>query len=265
MLKNIPLFLSTLLIFSGLTSCEIDNYDTPDGGIFGQILDAETNAPVPQPVPSDFGLRLRFYESGRENSLEQHFYAQTDGSFRNSHIFNGPIRLVAEQRNFLPINALNIRIEGQTECNIPVVPYARIHIDNVSINEPLVTIHFSVSRSELISSGHFKIVQCNLLWHASPYIDNQTVNYAACQSLPTPNIPDEELLSAPYSRNWDLSTAANQTQLKRLAHLIQGNGGRIYMRISIVTEDTSDGGRYVNYSEIVPVQINIQSLLISIQ
>ena len=34
------------------TSClsDMDNYESPNGGIKGQILDAETNEPIPLPV-----------------------------------------------------------------------------------------------------------------------------------------------------------------------------------------------------------------------
>ncbi|GHT72793.1 hypothetical protein AGMMS50262_02620 [Bacteroidia bacterium] len=250
--KSISTLFINILLF---VSCEIDNYDAPDGGLYGQILDIETGEAVPQPVPSDFGLRLRFYEAGRDNSLEQHFYAQTDGSFRNSRIFNGPVRLVVEQRNFFPVDTLLVQIQGQTKRNILVLPYARVSIDHASVNQQLITVRFSINRSEQVATGNYEIVQCNLLWNVSPYIDNQTANYAGFYSL---------LLSA-NNQELDLSTADNQAQLRRLANVIQGNDNRIYLRICVITEDKTDSALYYNYSEIVPVQLNIQSFLNTLQ
>ena len=40
------------------TSClsDMDNYESPNGGIKGQILDAETNEPIPLPVQGSIPL-----------------------------------------------------------------------------------------------------------------------------------------------------------------------------------------------------------------
>ena len=257
------LCLAGLLLFC--PACEIDNYHAPDGGLHGRIIDKETGKNVPQPVPSDFGLRLRFYEAGRENSLEQHFYAQTDGSLRNSQIFNGAIRLVVEQRNFLPVDTLNINVHGQTQHDVQVIPYLCIHSNHTLLDGHKITIRFSVSRSDKVPSGSCKIKECRLLWNASPYIDNQTVNYANAVSFPV-LYPDEQLLSDLHAMQLDLSTIDNQAQLKRLAHLIRGNGNRIYLRLCAVTleETGNDSNDYYNYSEIIPIQLDINSLLITI-
>jgi hypothetical protein len=243
-------------------SCEIDNYDAPNGGLFGRIIDSETGESVPQAVPSDFGLRLRFYEADREHSLEQHFYAQTDGSFRNSRIFNCPIRLVLEQRNFLPVDTLNISINGQTQCDISVVPYLRFRIEDVATDERMITIRFSVSRSDNASFKHCKIMGCNLLWNASPQIDNQSVNYAGkvLYTDAPADTPDQQLLADAYSMELDLSKAGNRTKLEQLAHLIRANDNRIYLRLCASTKETvgNDSAYYYNYSEIIPVQIHIE-------
>ena len=240
-------------------SCEIDNYDAPNGGLFGRSIDSETGENVPQPVPSDFGLRLRFYEADRENSLEQHFYAQTDGTFCNSRIFNAPIRLVVEQRNFLPVDTFNIIVNGQTQCNISVVPYLRFHIDEAFLHEDKITVRFSVSRNDNEAFDHCKIVGCSLLWNASPQIDNQSVHYAekVIYTGASADTPDEQLLANSYSMELDLLQADHQTKIKQLSHLIRGNGNRIYLRLCASTKETIGGGSvyYYNYSEIISVQI----------
>jgi hypothetical protein len=255
-MKQYKQLLSVLCLFAWCTACEIDNYDAPNGGLYGRILDAETGETVPQAVPSDLGLRLRFYETGKENSMEQHFYARQDGSFENARLFNGPIRLVLEQRNFFPIDTLDLFIKGQTQQDIPVIPYARIQVENVEGNER-IKIQFSFSRSEKQSYEKHKITQCVLLWNASPHIDNQKENYTGRISQTLAGVPDEQILGTQYSVELDLSTPANRALLKSKAHLIRGNGYLIYLRLAVIT--TESGGtvndNYTNYSEIYPVQM----------
>jgi hypothetical protein len=241
------------LIAAVFTACEIDNYEAPNGGLYGQIIDSETGGPVPQPAPSDWGLRLRFYETDRDNAVEQHFYAQTDGSFKNSRLFNGAIRLVLEQRNFFPVDTLNLNIQGQTKKDIEVAPYARIRIENLKQTEELVTVDFTLSRSKNRSYVRHRITQYCLLWHVSPAIDNQAVNFSGRVST---GISDESgALNRLQSIALDLSTGANQKLLKEKANIIQGNGNVIYIRLCVVTEDEGEEAFYTNYSAVYPVVI----------
>lgn len=45
------------------TSClsDLDNYESPNGGIKGQILDATTNEPIPLPVSGSIGKLAVFH------------------------------------------------------------------------------------------------------------------------------------------------------------------------------------------------------------
>jgi hypothetical protein len=255
-MKQYKQLLSVLCLSVVCTACEIDNYDAPNGGLYGRIWDVEAGENVPQAVPSDGGLRLRFYEANRENSMEQHFYARQDGSFENTRIFNGPIRLVAEQRNFFPIDTLNVLIKGQTQQDIPVVPYARIRIESMEV-EDIIKMQVLISRSERQSYANHKITQALLLWHASPYIDNQKENYTGRVSQTFDAVPDEQILNKHYSVALDLSTTANRDLLKSKAHLIRGNGNTIYLRLGVVTTESGESGKenYTNYSEVYPVEI----------
>jgi len=40
----------------------MDNYESPNGGIKGQILDAETNEPIPLPVQGSTGVIINMFE-----------------------------------------------------------------------------------------------------------------------------------------------------------------------------------------------------------
>lgn len=58
-------FLSLMSLYL-MTSCvnELDNYDAPDGGVYGTIVDAETNQPVPLPVQGSTGVIIKLMEQG---------------------------------------------------------------------------------------------------------------------------------------------------------------------------------------------------------
>ena len=64
-----------------MSSCvnELDNYDAPDGGVYGTILDAETNQPVPLPVQGSTGVIIKLMEQGTGATKTVDFYAKQDG------------------------------------------------------------------------------------------------------------------------------------------------------------------------------------------
>ncbi|MDR2058434.1 MAG: DUF3823 domain-containing protein [Dysgonamonadaceae bacterium] len=243
----------TCLLVYLFTACEIDNYEPPTGGLYGQIVDAETGDPVPQPLPSEGGLRLRFYEADRENAIEQHFYAQADGSYKNTHLFNGPVRLVLEQRNFFPIDTVELNIQGQTKKDIEVIPYARIKVKSLQADGNLITAGFTIERSKNRSYERLHLSQYLLLWHASPYIDRQTVNFSGQISTGFPDEPDA--LNRLHDVALDLSDDTNRKLLKEKANIISGNGNIIYIRLCLITYDESSDAIYANYSSTYPIKI----------
>ena len=72
------------------TSClsDMDNYESPNGGIKGQILDAETNEPIPLPVQGSTGVIINMFEQNTDATQSVDFYAKMDGSYENAKLFN---------------------------------------------------------------------------------------------------------------------------------------------------------------------------------
>ena len=74
-----------LLAFCSIcfTSClsDLDNYESPNGGIKGQILDQETKEPIPLPVQGSTGVIINLYEQGTDATQSVDFYAKMDGSY----------------------------------------------------------------------------------------------------------------------------------------------------------------------------------------
>ena len=60
------------------TSClsDLDNYESPNGGIKGQILDAETNEPIPLPVQGSTGVIINMFEQNTDATQSVDFYAK---------------------------------------------------------------------------------------------------------------------------------------------------------------------------------------------
>ena len=48
-----------VLIGGILAACEKDNYDAPNGGLYGLIIDQQTGKPVPLPVEGSTGTIIR--------------------------------------------------------------------------------------------------------------------------------------------------------------------------------------------------------------
>ncbi|HCC52107.1 MAG TPA: hypothetical protein DEQ30_08655, partial [Porphyromonadaceae bacterium] len=70
-MKKINLFITIAAAILGITSCvnELDNYDAPNGGIKGQILDAETNEPIPLPVQGSTGAIINLFELNTDATM----------------------------------------------------------------------------------------------------------------------------------------------------------------------------------------------------
>ena len=73
----------TALFACFVAACEndIDNYDAPNGGVYGTIYDKETNEPVPMPVPGSSGVMMSLYEQNTGATASVDFRARQDGTF----------------------------------------------------------------------------------------------------------------------------------------------------------------------------------------
>lgn len=57
-MKKFNLIYAVLPLLMLATSCEIDNYDAPDAGIYGTLLDSETGTPVYTEQPDGCRIEL---------------------------------------------------------------------------------------------------------------------------------------------------------------------------------------------------------------
>jgi len=221
-----------LVVFTSiLTGCnDLDNYDAPNGGIYGTILDAETNEPVPLPVQGSTGVIINLYEQNTSATKSIDFYAKYDGTYENSQVFNGDYEVVVNGP-FVQTAEETVSVNGKTELNFNVIPYARIDA-SASASGETVTITYKVSTT----SSDFNVSEVYGYWNFAPGIDDSGSNYAGKV------IVSETTGTIVFDLGDDETFQSDQ-------YKINANGNKVYFRVAAKTEGV------VNYSEIIQVNL----------
>lgn len=210
------------------TSClsDLDNYDSPNGGIKGRILDAETNEPIPLPVQGSTGVIINMFEQNTDATQSVDFYAKMDGSYENSKLFNCDYKIVVNGPFVSPCEEF-VSVKGQTSFNLKATPYARINASAV-VTGKKITITYKVTPTD----SKYNVSEVYGYWNFAPGIDNGSANQAGKQT-----VSDKEGTIV-----FDLE---NDATYKNNLYKIQGNGNKIYVRIGAKTEGV------INYSSII--------------
>lgn len=235
-------------------ACSLDNYDAPDGGIKGSVIDAATGELVLQPVNATTGMRVRLTQQDWEVEAEsQLFYAQEDGQFINGQLFNGEYVMALEQTNFFPVESQHITINGQTSIKVEVTPYANVSIDNISIKNLTINSDATIKRTWdwEADSKDCKITAIKLYWNVSNHIDKEAGHYLGTGSFDCANVSDANILSGVQQTYATISTA----DIDKYSHFIKANGNKIYVRAAVVTK--CGGTEYYNYSDIQELNIEL--------
>lgn len=220
-----------LLLFT-VSSClnDLDNYDDPDGGIYGTILDQVTNKPVPLPVQGSTGVIINLIEQNSNATRSVDFYAKLDGTFQNSRVFNSDYKVVVNGP-FVQTAEQSVNVNGQTKLDFMVIPYSRINA-TASVTDKTITITYDVEKSD----PSFTVTEVYGYWNFAPGVDNGTSNQAG--KITTTNISG--------TLTFDLSS--NKTFNDNL-YKIKANGNKIYLRVGAKTNNA------INYSEVISVEI----------
>lgn len=216
------------LMFAGCN--ELDNYDAPNGGIHGSILDASTNEPVPLPVQGSSGVIINLFEQNTTATKSIDFYAKENGTYENSQVFNGDYKVVVNGP-FTQVAENTVTIKGQTELNFTVVPYSRIEA-SASASGKSVTVTYNVTAT----SPDFTVSEVYGYWNFAPGIDNSGSNYA------------EKVTSKVVSGTlvFDLEKSS---VFKSNLYKITDNGNKVYFRIGAKTNGV------INYSKTIEITL----------
>lgn len=128
---KIAIILKVLVGIFFLSSCAIDNYESPDIILDGKVVDATTGEPLQTRQPD--GIKIRLIDQGIKNAIPFDFWAQADGTFRNTKIFAAKYNVSALQGPFEESGTVDVSYDltkNQTVI-IKVEPFVRL--TNVSI------------------------------------------------------------------------------------------------------------------------------------
>lgn len=230
-IRKSAIWLFTVIAAVVFSSCEdLDNYDAPNGGIYGTILDASTNQPVPLPVQGSSGVIINLMEQNTSATKSVDFYAKYDGTYANAQVFNGDYE-VTVNGPFTGTAQKIVTIKGQTEQNFTVTPYASIEA-SASASGKTVTIIYNVEAS----SPDFNVSEVYGYWNFAPGVDNSGNNYA-------------EKKTVSGTSGTIVFDLANSSIFQTNEYKITDNGNKVYLRIGAKTNGA------INYSETIELTL----------
>lgn len=216
-----------------ISSCELDNYDAPDGCIRGEIIDSGTGEAMPLPVEGSTGAVISLMEVGTKASLAHSFYAKQDGSFKNSMVFRGPYTVTATGP-FKMSETYDVEIGSDTELKMYAVPYSRIDM-SLQVDGMKVTVNYKVTPTEPGS----RISSVYVLW-----------NYRLQTDVITGNNCSAKIDFSGRDQGSSIINISNEIQYNSNKDKIAANGGKVYFRVA------ADVGGNINYSKVQEVIIN---------
>ncbi|WP_019541048.1 DUF3823 domain-containing protein [Proteiniphilum acetatigenes] len=219
------LFLLPILLF--FAACEIDNYDEPDGGIYGTLTDNITNEPLQSEQPNGFNIKL-FERDGQMNSPII-FSGKPDGTYENAWIFQNEYKVLPTEGAFFPVDTITVNVGARTELNFTVTPFLAVVDASVQPSAGKVTASYGIARSRVGD----KIIERKTLVSKIPTVNNAIYNWK--QDTNVSGIADEALLEASFT--------------DEVTGLPSGN---YYVRIAVTTNNALK--RY-NYSKVFEVTI----------
>lgn len=128
-----------------VVSCELDEMQGPNAGLFGSIIDDVSGELIEQDIIRGGELELR--EFGYENVSPQILNYKVDGTFRDSKLFANTYKVFPLLTNFHPIDTMIVNINGQTKLDLVVSPYIRILDSNITKEENIITATFTLEQT----------------------------------------------------------------------------------------------------------------------
>ena len=218
-----------MVVLAVLASCsKIDNYDAPNGAIFGKLVDSITTEGLQNDQPTGFAIKL-FEKGGLINSPIR-FTGKADGTYENAWIFQNEYMVLAGEGAFFPVDtAKGVMIGARTEKNFNVMPFLAVTNVVVTPAAGQITAVYNMARGR----AKDKITERKTLVSLVPTVNNVVYNFRA-QVTNLSTIPDVTLLATQFT---DVVTGLT-------------SGKTYYVRIALRT-----GTNKYNYSKVFKVVI----------
>lgn len=227
-MKKIILILFILYGMLNFQGCQLDNYDGPNATLTGQLVDSETNEPMPTQYQNGAKIRLYEYYNGQWSAQPNDFWVKQDGTFENKALFAGKYKLIAEGA-FTKLDETEIEITGTKTLEIKVNPYLRLTI-NASASGDAISLSTKISRS----ANAPKIKMITFLAGKTPYVDKSTFVKKTDKDVSA--MEDSDIIS--------------QTFTETLSGLARGT--TYYVRVGALAENAAND---YNYSTIVKIDL----------
>lgn len=137
--RNIICIIGILMV----TSCSLDNYDSPDSSIYGSFLDYETGELVEQDIIR--GTQIEYLEAGY--TTQQYMIVKNDGTYRNDLMFANEYEITPVRGNFEPLEPQKVKVAGETKLDFIVKPYLRIKDVHIFKNGDKVKAQFKIQQT----------------------------------------------------------------------------------------------------------------------
>lgn len=161
-MKQIRILICAALVALAAAGCSLDNYDAPDGKIYGSIIDIETGELVEQDIID--GSVIEYIEEGYTQI--QNMVIKNDGTYRNNMIFSGKYSMQPVRGNFEPVEPAEVVIrEGDNKVDFKVKPYVRIKNTNIYRAGEFVKADFTIQLS-----GYDNLQTLTLFAHTEPIL-----------------------------------------------------------------------------------------------
>lgn len=227
-----------LFIIFLLNACEIDNYDYPDGTIYGNVIDLSTNDNIQTEQPNGFNIKL--IEKGGLENAPIIFSGKPDGSFKNALIFQNEYKVAAVEGAFFNPDTVVVQVGSKTEVNFNVTPFltvtdVSVTATSVTATTGKITVSYGISRSMVSGKITYRktfVSDVTTVSNYGYYLKNKSTN--------TSSIDDATLLATNFTDEIS-DLHRGKTYWVRVGVLATGNG---YNSLS----------RY-NYSKIYEVSI----------
>jgi hypothetical protein len=143
------IYIKTIIFITLFYSCGLDNYDTPESTLYGQVSYQGESIGVRGTAEK---VQMQLYQDGYALKTPIPVYVTQDGSFQ-AVLFDGVYKLIHRDNNGPWVNSRDtmvITIKGNTTCEYPVTPYYLIRNESFSVNGTILRVTFDV---EQITAG----------------------------------------------------------------------------------------------------------------
>lgn len=221
-------YFSTLLLIVFASCSKIDNYDEPNGNIFGTLTDKITQKPLQAQQPNGYSIQL--FEEGKAANVPIVVPGKPDGTYENAFIFQSTYRIVATEGAFFPVEPKTLSIGSRTEVNFEVMPFLAVMNAAVTPSAGKVTASYKIARQQVDG----KILERRLLVSKIPTVNNVVFDLQKQTDLSA--IDDEAILSGDFT--------------DEISGLVPGL--TYYVRVAVRARNTLNK---FNYSEVFTVTI----------